>query len=243
MKKNFLPLALLCAVPAVCVPANAATSEHYNPVAALREARNDDDAGTRDGKIPGVPEKKRSGGIYFSLAPEYFFDFGSDLPDADGWGASLSGTIHFSSITPKWEILAELELLAFTAESGEFEHTFRNRSVTVTETINSANILFSLGVSRSFFEDFSLEALVGVGLGATYGEIKGEHFKTSSSGNFTTTFSAKLRGDYHISEHWSIFAAYRFAYISPSIASRFFEELRDLDLLSQSVELGVRLRF
>jgi len=240
MKKFLVPVALLYSVFATTFSANAATTEPYNPVEALRKGRSDaeKDAGTSDKNLPGIPEKKRSGGVYFSLAPEYFFDFGSDFHDADGWGASLAATVHFNTITPKWDFLAELETLAFSAESSEFY--LKNRPV--KETLHSANLLFNFGIARTFFDDFSCEALFGIGMGATYGEIKGERYKTSSSGNFTTTFSAKLRGEYRFSENWSLFAAYRFAYISPSIASK-IADLHNLDLLSQSVELGIRLRF
>jgi len=134
--------------------------------------------------------------------------------------------------------LAELEFLAFTAESGHYIAKSRR----VKETLQSGNILLNLGLSREFSEKFVFDALLGIGFGATYGEIKGPNFKTSSHGNWTTTLSLKLRGEYRLDKNWSLFTAYRFAYISPSIASK-IADWHNLDLLSQSVELGMRYRF
>lgn len=209
-----------------------AAAEPYNPVKALREGRDGEN------ERVGLPQKHRDDSIVLSVAPEYFLDFGSDLPDADGWGASIAASVVFDSVTPNWDFLAELEFLAFTAESG---HYFtKNRRV--TETLQSGNVLLNLGVSREFSEKFSFDTLLGIGFGATYGEIKGPDFKTSSHGNWTTTLSLKLRGEYRLDRHWGIFAAYRFAYISPSIASK-IADWHNLDLFSQSVELGVRYRF
>lgn len=240
MKKISIPaisaLALLCVAAAPAAHANV-SAEPYNPVEALRGARTNADA-RDDSGVPGVPKKERSGGITFSLAPEYFFDFGSDLHDADGWGGSLTAGIHFKTDTPKWDFLAELEFLAFSAESGDFNAD----NHTVTETVHSANLLINAGLARTFSEKFSLEALVGFGIGATYGEIKGDGFKTSNNGNFTTTLSAKLRGEYRFSENWSAFAGFRAAYIMPSIASK-LADWHHVDLFSKSVELGIRLRF
>lgn len=229
-----LCLAALC----VCVPAGtarAADAEDYNPVKALREGRGDaaDDRGAFV-----LPKKTRRDAIALSVAPEYFFAFGSDLPDAEGWGASVGATAHFNSDTPKWDFVGGLELLAFTARSGRYAHG----GTEVRETLASANILLQGGLSRELSENFALEAMLGLGLGATYGEVKGDDFKTSSSGNWTTTLSAKILGEYRFDERWSVFAAYRFAYISPSIASK-IAHWHNLDLFSQSVELGVRCRF
>lgn len=216
-----------------CGAANAAdTTEPYNPVEALRNEKR----GKRD-RI-GLPEKNRDDSIALSVAGEYFLDFGSDLPNADGYGLSVSGTAHFDSDTPEWDFIGELEFLAFTAESGHYTHKGRS----VTETLHSANILASLGLSFDDGDRFVFEALAGLGAGATYGEIKGENFKTSSSGNWTTTLSLKARAEYRLTEKVGIFAAYRFAYVSPSIASK-IADWHNLDLLTHSVELGVRYRF
>lgn len=234
MKKTTVPALFVAALAAFAVPANALgkpSVEHYDPVKALREGR------TPDERI-GLPEKKRDDALSVALAPEYFFEFGNDLPDADGWGLSLSCSAHFDSDRPDWDFLVELEILAFWAESGHYTHNGRE----VTETVNSLNVLPHFGLSYSVCENFRIEALLGFGIGATYGEVKGENFKTSSSGNFTTTLDAKLRGEYWIGENWGLFAAYRFAYISPSIASK-LADWHNLDLFSHSVELGVRYRF
>ena len=210
MKNLTVPaLAFACAFSAG-VPAAAETAEPYNPVKALR------------GERAAVPAN----------------DFGSDLPDGDGWGASLSAAVRFDTDTPNWEFLGELEFLGYTAESGHYAHNGRR----VKEELQSANLLIHLGLARSFGENFVLEGLLGFGLGVTYGEVKGENFKTSSSGDLTTTVSAKLRGEYRLDENWGVFAAYRFAYVSPSIASR-VADWRSLDLFAQSVEIGLRYRF
>ena len=223
MKNLTVPaLAFACAFSAG-VPAAAETAEPYNPVKALRGERaavpaNDDDRGSFV-----LPKEKRGSAVALAVAPEYFFDFGSDLPDGDGWGASLSAAVRFDTDTPNWEFLGELEFLGYTAESGHYAHNGRR----VKEELQSANLLIHLGLARSFGENFVLEGLLGFGLGVTYGEVKGENFKTSSSGDLTTTVS---------------FAAYRFAYVSPSIASR-VADWRSLDLFAQSVEIGLRYRF
>lgn len=238
MKNLTVPaLAFACAFSAG-VPAAAETAEPYNPVKALRGERtaapaNDDDRGSFV-----LPREKRGSAVALAVAPEYFFDFGSDLPDGDGWGASLSAAVRFDTDTPNWEFLGELEFLGYTAESGHYAHNGRR----VKEELQSANLLIHLGLARSFGENFVLEGLLGFGLGVTYGEVKGENFKTSSSGDLTTTVSAKLRGEYRLDENWGVFAAYRFAYVSPSIASR-VADWRSLDLFAQSVEIGLRYRF
>lgn len=245
-KKFLVPAIALTAFACLGVPAKADSSsapavpapEPYNPVKALREGRGNGSDAKDDADSFGLPAKKRRDAIALSVAPEYFFDFGSDLPDADGWGASIGVTAHFNSDTPKWDFIGGLELLAFTAESGHYTHRGRK----VKETLQSANILIQGGLSRAFSEKFAVEAMLGLGIGATYGEVKGENFKTSSSGNWTTTISAKILGEYRFDENWSMFAAYRFAYISPSIASK-IADWHNLDLFSQSVELGVRYRF
>lgn len=234
MKKHLIP-ALALLVFGFGVPASAKSEKSYNPVEALREGRTDE---KKDGASFGLPAKSRRDAVAMSVAPEYFFDFGSDLPDADGWGGSIAFTLHFNSDTPKWDFIGGLEFLAFTAESGHY--TERGREV--KETLQSANILIQGGLSRALSENFSVEAMLGLGLGVTYGEVKGDNFKTSSSGNWTTTVSAKVLGEYRLDENWSLFAAYRFAYLSPSIASK-VADWHNLDLFSQSVELGVRYRF
>lgn len=219
-------------VPAFSAAGNG-NAKPYNPVEALREGRPEKDKGNF-----GLPKKLRDDSVSFSVAPEYFFDFGSDLPDATGWGASIAAAAVFDSATPKWDFIGELEFLAFSAESGHYT----SKGHDVKESLQSANILLNLGLSREFSEKFVFDALLGIGFGATYGEIKGPQFKTSSHGNWTTTFSLKLRGEYRLSEYWSVFSAYRFAYISPSFASK-IADWHNLDLFSSSVELGVRLRF
>lgn len=237
MKKFHVPAIASFGIALFGVPAlaaNSAEEKPYNPVEALRAGREND----TDRNSVGLPQKLRDDSISFSFAPEYFFDFGSDLPDAEGWGASIAAAAIFDSATPKWDFLGELEFLAFSAESG---HYFtKNRKV--KETLQSANILLNIGLSREFSEKFVFDAMLGIGFGVTYGEIKGPNFKTSSHGNWTTTLSMKLRGEYRLDENWSLFTAYRFAYISPSIASK-IADWHNLDLFSSSVELGVRYRF
>lgn len=233
MKKTTVPALALLFLAVFGVPASAfgKTAEPYDPVKALREGRRHDDR-------VGLPEKKRDDALSLAFAPEYFWDFGNDLPDADGWGVSLSFSALFDTDRPKWDVVAELELLALWAESGTYTHKGRE----VTESLHSVNILPHVGLSYSLDEKFRVEALLGLGVGATYGEVKGENFKTSSNGNFTTTVSAKLRAEYRLDENWDLFAAYRFAYISPSIASK-VAGWHYLDLFTHSVELGVRYRF
>ena len=233
MKKLCVPALFSVCAGMFGVPAFAqVAAEPYNPVKALREGRDDSN------ERVGLPKKHRDDSITLSVAPEYFWDFGSDLPDADGWGTSVAASVLFDSATPDWDFLAELEFLAFTAESGHYIAKSRR----VKETLQSGNILLNLGLSREFSEKFVFDAMLGIGFGATYGEIKGPNFKTSSHGNWTTTLSLKLRGEYRLDKNWSIFTAYRFAYISPSIASK-IADWHNLDLLSQSVELGMRYRF
>ena len=100
MKNLTVPaLAFACAFSAG-VPAAAETAEPYNPVKALRGERaavpaNDDDRGSFV-----LPKEKRGSAVALAVAPEYFFDFGSDLPDGDGWGASLSAAVRFDTDTP-----------------------------------------------------------------------------------------------------------------------------------------------
>ena len=233
MKKFLGPAFSLLFSAVLAVPASADSVKPYNPVEALREGRE-----KSDGDAVGLPKKLRDDSISLSFAPEYFVDFGSDLPDATGWGASLAASAVFDSSTPNWDFLGELEFLAFSAESGHY--TTRNRKV--KETLQSANIILNLGLSREFSEEFVFDALLGIGFGATYGEIKGPNFKTSSHGNWTTTLSLKLRGEYRLDKNWSLFTAYRFAYVSPSIASK-IADWHNLDLFTSSVELGVRYRF
>lgn len=227
MKKILVP-ALAFVAGAVCVPA---AEKDYNPVEALREGR-------AEAPDVGADEKKRSDTLALAAAAEYFFGFGGDLPGADGWGASLSFTVHFDSDSPKWDFVGGVELLGFTAESDLYTHNGHE----VKETLQSANILLQGGLSREIGDSFAVEALLGLGLGATYGEVKGDDIKTSSSVNWTTTVSAKILGEYRLNEHWSAFAAFRFAYISPSIASK-IAGWHNLDLFSRSVELGLRVRF
>lgn len=234
MKKFFVSVILLSGL-LIGVPAFAYTTEPYNPVKALREGQSDIEDSEA---VRGIPPKKRDDHLGLIIAPEYFFDFGSDLPDADGWGLSIAGTVIFESDLPKWDFIGELEFLAFTAESGHY----MSRGSEVKETLQSANILANIGLARTFYEKITFEALVGIGFGGTYGEIKGENFKKSTHGNWTTTLSLKTRCEYAVSEHVGIFAGYRFAYISPSIASK-IADWHNLDLFSQSVELGVHLRF
>lgn len=248
--------ALAAALCAICVPAaNAANSaadaseaaKPYNPVEALREASaerargNADSAGTRRAEERSrfaLPEKSRSDGLSFMFAAEYFYDFGSDFHGGDGTGGSLAANIHINSDSAKWDFLCELELLAFSAESGRYNH----RGYRVKDSLDSANLVFNFGLSRKISDDFSVDGLLGIGLGLTYDEVKGGGYGSSESGNWTMVFGAKLRGDYRLSERWSVFAAYRFAYISPSFVSK-IAGWHNLDLLSQSVELGLRLRF
>ena len=232
MKKIYVPALFGILAGIFGVPANIYADEPYNPVAALREGRESND------DAPGLPKKQRDDAITISVAPEYFWDFGSDLPDADGWGASIAASVIFDSATPEWDFLGELEFLGFTAESA---HYF-TKGKKVKETLQSGNIILNLGLSREFHDTFTLDAMLGIGFGATYGEIKGPNFKTSSHGNWTTTLSMKIRGEYRMSEKWSLFSAYRFAYVSPSIASK-IADWHNLDLFTQSVELGVRYRF
>ena len=88
MKKFHVPAIAFFGIALFGVPAlaaNSAEEKPYNPVEALRAGRDDTN---RDSV--GLPQKLRDDSISFSFAPEYFFDFGSDLPDADGWGASIA---------------------------------------------------------------------------------------------------------------------------------------------------------
>ncbi len=231
---------LLCAlgVPASSLFAGTTSAEAYDPAKALIEGNS-----ASDEKIGGIPEhlvpkKTRTDTLSLTVAPEYFFDFGNDLPSGDGWGASVALAVHFNTDTPQWDFTAGLELLGFYAESGEFT----KKGCRVTDEVYSFNALFLLGLSRSFGKNFTLEAQAGIGLGVLYDEISGEDFKKKSSGNWTMPLSAKILGEYHFDDHWGVFLAYRIAYISPSVLSK-VADWHNLDLVPQSIELGVRLRF
>lgn len=233
MKKFYTSIITYLFSAFFCVVADAIeTAASYNPVEALRNEKH-----SKRERI-GLPEKNRDDAIALSVAGEYFLDFGSDLPNANGYGLSISGTAHFDSDTPEWDFIGELEFLGFTAESGHYTYKGSN----VTETLHSANVLTSIGLSFEQGRRFVFEALAGLGAGVTYGEIRGENFKTSSSGNWTTTLCLKARAEYRITEKFGIFTAYRFAYISPSIASKIVD-WHNLDLFTHSVELGLRYRF
>lgn len=247
-----LAAAALCTLAAAAnaeTPADGAPeSKPYNPVEALREASAERSRGNgsaaagarrdEERRRFALPEKSRSDGLSFLFAAEYFFDFGSDFHGGDGAGGSLAADIHINSDSPNWDFLCELELLAFSAESGRYTH----RGYRVKDSIDSANLIFNFGLSRRIADDFSVDGMLGIGLGLTYDEVKGGGYDSSESGNWTMVFGAKLRGDYRLSEHWSVFAAYRLAYISPSFVSK-IAGWHNLDLISQSVELGLRLRF
>lgn len=234
MKKTNVPAAALLAAVALAVPATAfgkVSVEPYDPVKTLREGR-------ASGDRVGLPEKKRDDTLSFAVAPEYFFDFGNDLPDADGWGVSLALSAHFDTDRPDWDFVVELEMLAFRAKSGKYNHDGHE----VSETVHSLNILPHFGLSYSAAENFRIDALLGFGIGAIYDEVSGDGYDTSSRGNITTTLGAKLRGEYRINKNWGLFAAYRFTYTSPTLASK-LADWQDLDLFTHSVELGVRYLF
>lgn len=239
-------LAALATVPATTLSAATDYDEDkpYNPVEALREAdseRRENAAagyGKDDSSRFALPQKKRTDAFAVALAAEYFLDFGSDFDDADGWGGSLAAALHFNSDTSNWDFIGEIELLAFTAESGHFWHSGHR----VTEEIDSVNLLVNLGLGRKITDRFSVEGLLGIGLGLTYDKIEGGGYDKSDSGNWTLTLSAKLRGEYRLDDNWSVFAGFRAAYISPSFASK-IAGWHNLDLFSQSIQLGIRLRF
>lgn len=176
----------------------------------------------------------RESTLRLTLAPSLLFGMHSDLSGGDGWGLNASVLVQANSDTPDFKFLIGGELLALTAESDS------GGNETSMDTIN---LMLSLGFAYDFSPHFAMGALWGYGLvGATRIEESFADGSSDESGTMSTVLSFKPYAEFMLNKNFSVYAAYRLVYIGSSIISQ-AADWGDLETATHAVEIGCCYRF
>lgn len=184
------------------------------------------------------PPRESGHRLEVGLSASYVFDLGSDAKNQEGWGASMS-LLALPKRDPeyqRWQMMFGGEFYGFSTEGDTW-----NGGTKFQESIDSGIILLNFGGTYDLTDWLSIGALVGTGMGGSYGETKSIHGK-ERNGNWNYALQIKPMITFHLSEAASLYAAYRFAYIGPMYQT----DLVGYDtvtMLHQSAEVGFTWRF
>ncbi|MDR2863339.1 MAG: hypothetical protein LBV54_05640 [Puniceicoccales bacterium] len=169
-----------------------------------------------------------------SVAGDYVFGLGSDVRGQKGWGGSLSLLIlpGRTENHRNWQFQFGAELYGFstTGTRGYYR-----------ESVDAGVLYANVGGSYCIGEHLEIGLLIGGGVGGSYGETK-DRGHTERKGNWDYACQVKPSITVHLTDSVSLFAAYRFSYISPMYRTDLIG-YKSVDMLHQSVEFGVTWRF
>lgn len=178
-------------------------------------------------------EGPRESTLRVSVAPFYLCGMHSDFSGGDGWGLSGSVLLQANSDTPDFKFLIGGEILAFNAETDSGGNSVKMRT---------ANLMLTVGGAYDFSPFFSAGLHLGYGLiGATYFEENLDG-NGDESGTMSTVISVKPYAEFLLNKNFSIYAAYRYVYLAPSIISS-AADWGDIETAAHAVELGFSYRF
>lgn len=176
----------------------------------------------------------RESTLRLTVAPSLIFGTQGDLSDGDGWGLNASVLVQANSDTPDFKFLIGGEVLGFTAEGEDGGNE---------TTASTLNLMLSAGFAYDFTPHFAMGVLGGVGvLGATYIEEDFASGDSDTSGTSNTVLSVKPYAEFMVNKNFSVYAAYRFVYMGPSIIST-LADWGELEMTSHAVEFGFCYRF
>lgn len=178
-------------------------------------------------------EGPRKSTLRVSVAPLYLWEMHGDFSGGDGYGLSGSVLLQANSDTPDFKFLLGGEILAFNAETDAGGNTVKMRT---------ANLMLTVGGAYDFSSSFSAGLHLGYGLiGATYFEenLDGNE---DESGTMSTVISVKPYAELLLNKNFSVYAAYRYVYLAPSIISS-ASDWGDVETAAHALELGFSYRF
>ena len=177
----------------------------------------------------------RESTISVSLGAAYLFGMHGATSGGNGAGADLTVLFHASpEDSPGASLLVGGELLAFSAD--------RSRGGLDTE-VRSANLVFTLGASYDFSQNFSAGILFGYSfLGASYMDRDRAEGGSKTTGTMNSIYSVRPYAEFMFNKNLSLCAGYRFFYISPSLISS-ATNWGDIEVASHAVEFSLRYRF
>ncbi|MDR2981352.1 MAG: porin family protein [Puniceicoccales bacterium] len=173
-----------------------------------------------------------------SLGGAYVFDLGSDAQEQEGWGMAVSWLFlpERDLEYKNWQLKFGPEFYYFSTSGDQY-----NGGVKYRETVDAGQVYINLGLSYTFQDFLEIGAIVGTGLGGSYGETTSPGDK-ERNGNFNWSLQFKPQISLHITENVSLYAAYRVAYIGPFYRTDLIG-YRSVDIIHQSGEVGLTWRF
>ena len=237
MKFSFSRILFFLSILSVPVASLAATSGHlgnvdpnYDVEQTIRKGRDARRADAQS-KFDNDP---RESTLRLTVAPSLLFGMHSDLSDGDGWGLNASVLVQANSDTPDFKFLIGGEVLALTAESDSGGNDI---------SMDTINLMLTLGFAYDFSPHFAMGALWGYGLvGFTYIEENFANGSAEESGTMSTVLSFKPYVEFMMNKNFSVYAAYRFVYIGSSFIST-AADWGDLETATHAVEFGCCYRF
>lgn len=231
----FLPcLVLTASVSALADDGNGLRSlGEYDPDYDVEEAlriRRDERRAEAQKQFDEGPRKST---LRVSVAPLYLWEMNGDFSGGDGWGLGISVLLQMNSDTPDFKFLLGGEILAFSAEADSGGNTVKMRT---------ANLMLTIGGAYDFSSSFSAGLHLGYGLlGATYFEEDSDGGE-DESGTMSTVISVKPYAEFLLNKNFSVYAAYRYVYLAPSIISS-AADWGDVEASAHGFELGFSYRF
>lgn len=236
--KNFVCVLAFGAM--ACVPALAETGSGLRPLGgydpdydlekSLREGRDE----RRDKAQKEFDEGPRKSTLRLSVAAMRLWDMSSDFDGGDGWGLNASLLVQANSDSPDFKFLLGGELLALGADA---------KSGGEKAEMQSANLMLVLGCAYDFSNNFSAGLHLGYGLiGCSYFEERSASGKNEEGATMNTVLSVKPYAEFMLNKNFSIYAAYRYVYMGPSMLSS-AADWAEFETSVHAVEIGFSYRF
>lgn len=168
----------------------------------------------------------------------YVFDLGSEVRNQTGWGLAIGLILPIprDEDYPSWRLKFGGEFIYFST-TGE-RHTGTG---TLHESLDSGMLYLNFGAAYSLGSHFEIGAFVGTGMGGTYGETRnGGHCTRRGNWDWSLQFKPYLL--VNLTEHLSASLTYRASYIGPIYRTDLIG-YKSVDILHQSIEAGLSLRF
>ena len=168
----------------------------------------------------------------------HLFDLGSDARGHKGWGGTFNFTLlpHRLNEHPDWQLKVGVELLGFHSTSLRTKNGRRQK-----ESIDTGAASLFLGGSYFPCQYVEIGLAAGFGFAGTYGEtrVPGD---TDRNGNANWILQLQPCLNLHITETASLTLAYRLGFITPIVRADLVG-YKSVDILSQSIEAGIKFRF
>ncbi|MDR2429568.1 MAG: porin family protein [Puniceicoccales bacterium] len=174
----------------------------------------------------------------FHAGALYVFDLGSEVRNQTGWGLSVGIMLPLprDEEYPRWRLKFGGEFLYFTTTGDR--HT---PGATQHESLDSGMLYLNAGATYSLGSHIELGALVGTGMGGTYGETRANG-RVTRRGNWDWSLQIKPYVLVNLTEHLCASLTYRASYIGPVYRTDLIG-YKSIDILHQSVEAGLSWRF